>query len=111
MEYILRWVDGSARDKWLALNKSTSENKKLYESIKRKFGMLKYNPYRGDRIKKDRIPKSYMKKYNLDNLLKININQYWRLLYYVKALDKDTTLVIVIDFLPHTEYDRLFGYR
>lgn len=111
MEYILRWVDGSARDKWLALNESTSEDKKLCESIKRKFDMLKYNPYRGDSIKKDRIPKSYKKKYNVDNLLKININQYWRLLYYVKALDRNTTLVIVVDFLPHIEYDRLFGYR
>ena len=76
MDYILRWVDGSARDKWLALNESTSEDKNLYLSIKRKFELLKYNPYRGDSIKKDRIPKSYQKKYHLDNLLKININQY-----------------------------------
>ena len=110
MEYLLRWANESARDKWLALKASTSEDKRLYDTIERKFEMLRYNPFRGDNIKKEQIPKAYKKKYDLDHLLKLNINQYWRLLYYVKALDKHTTLVIVIDFMPHTEYDRLFGY-
>ncbi len=91
MKYLLRWVDVSARDKWLALKASTSEDKRLYAAIERKFEILRYNPFRGDSIKKEQIPKAYKKKYGLDHLLKLNINQYWRLLYDVKALDKNTT--------------------
>ena len=110
MGYLLRWVNESARDKWLALKASTSEDKRLYDAIERKFEMLRYDPFRGDSIKKERIPKAYEKEYALDNLLKLNINQYWRLLYYVKSLDRNTTMVIIIDFMSHNEYNRLFGY-
>ena len=111
MEYILRWVDRSTKDKWLALKRSTSEDKQLYDNIERTFNKLKVNPYLGDRIKKERIPRSYIVKYGVDNLLKININRYWRLLYFIEAYDKNTVLVILVDFLPHPEYDRLFGYN
>jgi hypothetical protein len=110
MDYLLRWVDRAAKDKWLALKDSTSEDRLLYANIERTIGKLKYNPYRGDRIKKERIPKSYKAKYGMDNLLKININQYWRLLYFLEAFDNTTVLVILIDFMSHPEYDRLFGY-
>jgi plasmid maintenance system killer protein len=111
MDYLLRWVDRSAKEKWLALKTSTTEDKQLYDSMSRTFEKLKRNPYRGDRIKKERIPKSFKTKYGLDNLLKININQYWRLLYFIEAYDENTVLVILLDFMPHPEYDRLFGYN
>lgn len=111
MEYILRWVNESAREKFLALKNSTSEDKKLYNNMLKTFDKLKYNPYRGDNFKKDRIPKIYKQLYGLNNLFKLNIDRYWRLLYFVKSLDRNTTLIILIDFMPHPEYDRLFGYR
>jgi hypothetical protein len=111
MEYLLRWVDRSVKEKWLALKDSTTEERELYGSIERTFEKLKNDPYRGNRIKKERIPKSYKAQYGMDNLLKINLNQYWRLLYFVEAYDKNTVLVILVDFMPHPEYDRLFGYN
>jgi hypothetical protein len=111
MDYLLRWVDRSAKDKWLALKDSTSEDRRLYINIEHTIGKLQDDPYRGDRIKKERIPKSYKVKYGLDNLLKINISQYWRLLYFIEAYDNKTVLVILVDFMSHPEYDRLFGYN
>jgi hypothetical protein len=110
MEYILRWENESVRDKYFALRDGRSEDKELYKSIERKLDILKFNPYRGDNIEKKKIPGLYIRKYHLNNLLKININRYWRLLYHVKSLDRDRTLVIVIDFMTHRDYDRLFGY-
>ncbi len=111
MEYILRWEDESVRDKYLALRDARSEDKELYKSMKRKLDILKYNPYHGDNIEKKKIPQPYKRKYHLNNLLKININKYWRLLYHVKSLDRERTLVIVIDFMTHVDYNKLFGYR
>ena len=108
MQYELRWVDEQARDRFLSLKNSTKEDQKLYSSIERIFEKLKYDPFRGESIKKNRIPREYK---HFSNLFKMNINQYWRLLYTVKSLDRSNTLVIVLDFLPHNEYDRLFGYN
>jgi plasmid maintenance system killer protein len=88
MGYILKWEDESVRDKYRALGNGRSEDKELSKSIKRKLDILKYNPYRGDNIEKKKIPESYSKKYHLNNLLKININKNWRLLYHVKSLDR-----------------------
>lgn len=107
MKYELRWVDEKARDRFRALKDSTKEDQRLYKSIEKTFEKLKYNPFRGENIKKEQIPAEYK---HFHNLLKININQYWRMLYSVKSLDRENTLVIIIDFLPHNEYDRLFGY-
>jgi len=111
MEYIQRWVDEAVKNKFLALKESTSEDKKLYESIDKTLDKLKFNPYRGESLKKDRIPKIYKQLYGLNNLFKININQYWRLMYFVKSLDRERTLIILIDFMPHSEYDKLLGYK
>jgi Txe/YoeB family toxin of Txe-Axe toxin-antitoxin module len=108
MHYELRWVDEQARDRFLALKTSTKDDQKLYKSIERTFEKLKYNPFKGESIKKERIPPEYR---HLNNLFKMNINQYWRLLYTVKSLDRSDTLIIILDFLPHNEYDRLFGYN
>ncbi len=62
MEYILRWVDEAVKNKFLALKESTSEDKKLYESIDKTLDKLKFNPYRGESFKKDRIPKIYIRR-------------------------------------------------
>lgn len=110
MEYILRWQDEFIRNKYLALRNSRSEDKELYKNIKNKLDILKFNPYHGDNIEKKKIPEYFLKKYHLNNLLKININKNWRLLYHVKSLDRERTLVIVIDFMMHRDYDKLFGY-
>ena len=107
MRYELRWVDERSRDRFLALKESTKDDQQLFTSIERTFEKLKLNPFRGESIKKGRIPSEYR---HFCNLFKMNINQYWRLLYTVKSLDRNDTLVIVLDFLPHNEYDRLFGY-
>jgi hypothetical protein len=101
-------VDEQARNRYFTLKYSSNEDRRLYESIGRTFDKLKYNPYSGDNIKKERIPPKYK---HLNGLFKININRYWRMLYTVKSLDRSNTLVIIIDFLPHNEYDRLFGYH
>lgn len=108
MQYELRWVDEQARDRFLALKYSTKDDLRLYKSIERTFEKLKYDPFRGESIKKNMIPPQYR---HFHNLFKMNINQYWRLLYTIKSMGESNTLVIVLDFLPHNEYDRLFGYH
>lgn len=113
MKYELRWANEEVKEKWATLERSTSkQDQDLVKAIRRTLEKLKFNPFnRGVNIPKDRIPKSLKKEYCLHNLFKIDINDSWRLVYFAKSLERDATLVIVIDFMTHIEYNRLFGYN
>ena len=85
------------------------ENKELYKSIERAFYDISKNPECGIRIQNKLIPKSYIQKYGIDNLRKYNLSSSWRLMYSV-AGNNIEILAIVLEWLPHKEYERRFGY-
>ena len=45
----------------------------------------------------------------MKNLWKLDLPNGWRLLYFVIS-DGDTVVAIIVDWMPHKEYDRLFHY-
>ena len=47
---------------------SLSEDSPLRKSIKKAINDLKENAFCGERIRKELIPKEYIKRYNIDNL-------------------------------------------
>ncbi len=55
------------------------------------------------------IPEHYVRKYGLRNLWKLDLRDGWRLLYFVIS-DGDTTVAVIVDWMCHQEYDRLFHY-
>jgi len=72
--------------------------------------VLAENPKSGDLIKFEQIPKSIKKKYpDLNNLLRIEVNKNWRLLYTLKGWPQNKE-VYVLMAMPHKEYDKLFHY-
>jgi hypothetical protein len=60
-------------------------------------------------IPKKLFPKSYIKKYGIDNLWKYDLPTGWRLLYSVKA-EEIVVLAIILEWLPHKKYERRFNY-
>ncbi len=71
---------------------------------------LAENPLLGERIRFELVPKSLKKRYpDLDNLLRVEVNKRWRLLYTLVGWPQNKT-VYVLMAMPHKEYDRLFGY-
>lgn len=109
MQISIKGADTSVIERLKRLQRSTYEDKRLYENLDTAFDKLKLNPYFGDRIQKKRIPKFYIDKHGIDNLLVVPLPGAWRLLYSVERFE-DNTIVIIIDFMAHTEYDRVFGY-
>ena len=72
--------------------------------------LLAENPKSGDLIRFKQIPKSIKKKYpGLNNLLRIEVNKNWRLLYTLKGWPQNKK-VYVLMAIPHKEYDKLFHY-
>lgn len=88
---------------------SLKEDDWLKKAILRTIADLKENAFCGERIKKELIPKEYIKKYGIDNLLWYPLPNAWRLVYSVFATDKKITAMIV-EYFDHKNYERRFGY-
>lgn len=102
-------ADESILKKLKKLNGSTSENKLLQENLDYAFDRLLNDPFCGIHIPKKLIPSAYSKRYHLKNLWKYDLPGGWRLLYFI-INDKDETIVVIIDWMPYKEYERLFNY-
>lgn len=86
--------------------KKNTEEAQLLKSIKQKVELIKANPFYGDNIPKNLIPKSY----NVQNLWRVELTGYWRMLYTIKG-DQIEIICFVLDILDHDRYDKKFGYK
>ena len=84
----------------------TSEEIQLLKSIKQKTEFIKANPFYGDSIKKNLIPKEY----NVQNLWRVELSGYWRMLYTIKG-DQIEIICFVLEIVNHTDYNKIFGYK
>ncbi len=83
-----------------------SENQQLLRSIKRATELVKENPFYGAQIKKKLIPKTLP----VDNLWKVNLTGYWRMLYTIKG-EALEIICFVLEICDHSEYNKLFGFK
>ncbi len=82
---------GNAKESLVKLNeivgaqkkngKSNSAEIQMLNSIKKKIGLVKSNPFYGDNIKKSLIPK----KYKVPNLWRVELTNFWRMLYTIRG--------------------------
>jgi hypothetical protein len=82
----------------------------LLRSIQQKFDFLRANPFYGNNIPKSLIPKEYETRYNAKNLWRIELTNFWRMLYTIKG-DQVEVICFVLDILCHKDYDERFGYK
>lgn len=87
-----------------------SEHQTLLRSLERVKDLIKDNIFIGTQIPKKFIPKKYISLYGINNLFKIDLSGYWRLLYSVKG-NKIEIVAFVLDFIDHDRYNKIFGYK
>ena len=94
------------------LEKSTDIkfNKQLLKAIERETNNLFQNPHRGIQIPKKQVPKKYIEEYDVTNLWKINLPDYWRMLYTITGNELEI-ISIILEFMDHKDYNKLFGYK
>ena len=90
--------------------KSSTEEIQLLRSINQKVEFLRSNPFIGNNMPKVLIPEEYIQKYQANNLWRLELTHYWRMLYTIKG-DQIEIICFVLDILDHKEYDKIFGYR
>ena len=89
---------------------TNSDNQRLLKSIDYKVELLKMNSMAGIQTQRKSIPSAYLHKYEIDNLWKVNLVNYWRMLYSIKG-DKIEIMCFILDVMNHERYDKIFGYR
>ena len=89
---------------------SLPNNDWLKKALQRAIENFKQNAFSGERIRKEQIPKEYVQKYNIDNLLWYQLPNAWRLVYSIIASNKNEILVAIIEYFDHKNYERMFGY-
>ncbi len=90
--------------------KESTEEMQLLRSIKHKIEFIKVNPFYGDNIAKSLIPKEYVVKYNAKNLWRVELTNYWRMLYTIKG-NQVEVICFVLNIISHKDYDKKFGYK
>ena len=103
------FVDEKLQKAFDKLRTSKTEDRKLFEWLNRAFDDLKENAFCGIQIPKKLIPKTYIKKYGIDNLWKYDLPRGWRLLYSV-AKDEIMIISIILEWMDHKTYERRFKY-
>ncbi len=98
-----------ADDKLEETFNSLKDDDWLKKAIQKTINNLKENAFCGERIKKELIPKEYVKKYNIDNLFWYALPQGWRLVYSIIS-DNVKILAVIIDYSDHKNYERKFKY-
>lgn len=103
------FADDQVRQAFFRLASGRAEEKEICCQLNRVFDLLAMDPFCGIQIPKRLFPGAYCIKYGIDNLWKYNFHKNWRLMYSV-AGDGTRLVTVVLEWLPHKEYERRFGY-
>jgi len=81
-------------------------------AVNRKIELIKTNAHYGNPIAKRLIPQEYKVKYGANNLFRVELPNYWRMLYTLTEGESQVEIIaFVLDLIDHHAYDRKFGYR
>ena len=82
----------------------------ILNAIKKKIELIKEDFFYGEPIAKRIIPSVYKDKYQIDNLYRVVLPNYWRMLYAL--VDEEIKIIaLIVDVVDHSDYSKAFGYR
>lgn len=84
----------------------------ILSAFKKKVELIKANPHYGDPIAKKLIPREYITKYAVRNLFRLELPNYWRMLYTLTDDESKVEIIaFILDIQDHKLYNKKFGYR
>jgi len=82
----------------------------MLKAILRNIELLKQKPDLGQSITRRLIPKEYIRKYQVKNLYRIELPDFFRMLYTLN--DEEIEIIaFVLDIIDHKKYNKKFRYR
>lgn len=106
----IRFGDRNIKEAFLELGSKKLQEKQLKQWLERALEDIEKNAFCGIQIPKKLIPKEYHSRFGrLENLWKYNLPNAWRLIYTIKK-DQIVVLSIILEWMDHTKYNRMFKY-
>jgi len=104
-----------AKEVYEYLNKEAENSKierTILKAIQGKIELIKDNPHYGNPISKNLIPQGYIGKYGITNLFRIELPNFWRMLYTLTEGESKVEIIsFIIDIINHDIYNKKFGYK
>jgi len=98
--------------KYINQHASTSKlERMILKAVNQKIELIKANSHYGDGIPKNLIPQEYKIKYGVTNLFRVELPNFWRMLYTLTAEGEIEIIAFILDIIDHKTYDKKFGYR
>ncbi len=63
----------------------------------------------GEYIPKNKIPEAYLEKYKINNIRVYDLPFAWRLMYTITGSSEIGIISVLLDWMDHKDYERLFG--
>ena len=101
-----KFIDRSLEEAFNIIDDSDPTKKALIRAIKD----IKENCYCGRNVRKKLIPKRLIEKYKINNLWIYNLPSAWRLLYSLTTSGEVNLVAVVLDWMNHKDYERLFKF-
>ena len=100
------FIDTSLEKAFNELDNEDPTKKALIRAIKD----IQQNCYCGRNVKKKLIPKKLIDKYRINNLWIYNLPSAWRLLYSLTTSGEIELVAVVLNWMNHKDYERLFKF-
>jgi hypothetical protein len=82
----------------------------IKKALTRAIKDIQKNAFCGRNVKKKLIPKKLIQKYNINNLWIYNLPSAWRMLYSLTSEEEIHLVAILLDWMDHQTYERLFKF-
>jgi len=102
----IRFTDSELKEVFKSLKFS---DERLYKEINNALDNINRDPHCGRNAQKKLIPRELAIKHNLRNLWIYNLRKDWRLLYTLSG-DDIGIIAIVLDWMDHHDYEKLFRF-
>ncbi len=84
----------------------------ILNAINKKVELIKANTHYGEPIAKNLIPEGYKEKYGITNLFRVELSNFWRMLYTLTDGESEIEIIaFILDVFDHKKYNKKFGYR
>jgi len=90
---------------------TSKQSRMILKAINHKKELIQANTHYGDPIAKNLIPEEYKIKFGANNLFRVELPAFWRMIYTLTNNDEVEIIAFILGVMDHPTYDKLFGYK
>lgn len=96
-------------DDFMPVYAKLSKDSTMYNKIKDVIDDLRNDKIVGIRLKQKQIPQYYIKKHDINAVYKVDLPNYFRLIYGILVIHGEKK-ALLMELFDHKKYNKRFGY-